>query len=160
MTHQMTDSRKQFLTRLELTCPADAIDAMIRGLRTAKERKDFQVNMGSYGARDASNVCFGCAATCAIMEAAHVWFTPDNIHPRESRASTIGVPRVELQIFEQAMNDFRRGYVSELFAFFDQKCVLPQRLWYMTNRNWEDELPKVEDYLEALRAHDTTRVSS
>jgi len=143
----MTKRRQKFLDRLNLTCPADAIEAMVRGLKRASKWKNFTIWMSSYGT-EANGMCYGCAATCTLMEAAHLRFKPGTIVYREK---TLGVDVWELSMFEWTINDFRRGSPKPLFDFFEQPVFENKARWYLKSTNWARELPKVETYLKKLK---------
>lgn len=148
-----SEERRQFMRRLKLTRPADAIVAMIRGLRAQAERNDFNIDMTSFGRAD-GGTCFGCAATCTLMEAAHTKFTSDSIGAYISRARHLGVCPFELELFEEAIDSFRAGHPVLLFEFFGLDAPDIPTDWAMGTYNWENELPKVEAYLKRLRVLD------
>ena len=55
----------------------EAIDAMLIGLETIPNGS-FKIDMTTFGNID-NNVCYGCAATCALQQLYDVRFTSDNI---------------------------------------------------------------------------------
>jgi len=147
----MTRERQELLDRLHLTCPADAIEAMIKGLKKASKWKSFEIDMRTYGGSD-YGICYGCAATCTLMEAAHVRFTPGTIEGRRGRSSLLDVDCGELSHFESVIDHFRMGEVGALFDYFGTTVPRIPVDWYMGVDSWKEELPKVQAYLKALRA--------
>jgi hypothetical protein len=150
----MYKERKKFCECLGFESPIDAIEAMLKGLKKARKRKTFRVQMNTYG--DYFNgVCFGCAATITLQEASGRNFkADDSICSRPQRARYVGVNASELCYFEFAMDRFRRGDVSSLFTFFySPKVILPAPgfSWYMDSCNWETCIPNVRRYLQKLK---------
>lgn len=149
----MTPDRERFLTDMNLACPADAIEAMILGLRRAFAWDDFEINMASFGGTDyRDNTCYGCAATCTLMEAANMRFTPDSICTVSDRAARLHVNTDELDAFEISIDRFRKGLPSELFDFFESPMPNIQADWWLSTSTWARELPRVERYLEELKS--------
>lgn len=143
-------TNQELAERLNLKSPADAIGAMIRGLEKAAAREDFHVVMSSFGNTD-GQVCYGCAATCTLMEAAQVEFTPETIHERD-KAIGEGVDWYALRRFENCIDDFRAGDPIGLFKFFGLTTPNIPSNWYLRDDNWKRQLPAVKRYLAELVA--------
>lgn len=109
--------------------PSEAIDAMINGLLKQDARKDFIVNMHTYGRTvklDPPNclnsVCFGCAAACCIQEITSVNYTPKHeIGITRIRASLSGIDENDLAEFEGVIESLRHGSIYSLFEYFGIK---------------------------------------
>jgi hypothetical protein len=148
----MNKRRRKFLKVLNLRTTGDAIEAMIKGLKKARKRKRFEVRMTTYGSADITrSICFGCAATVTLQEAAHRNFKPANIWDGCRRAAFLGLDRSELGSFESALNSFRLGRPGCLFAFFGEQTPPMLVDWALTDEDWEEELPKVKTYLKDVR---------
>lgn len=183
--------------------PSRAIRAMIEGLRTASYRDDFAVDMDTYGyvsggawpydyasmspvqltAAEEGNLCFGCAATCAVFalsgELHNSDFPAVVLGEPDDRASLLSdrfhtdVRETDLHEFENALDNFRRGYPVPLFAYFgvtapvgflstSEECLAKNPEWsdlyegvagwHLDTGDWEEQLPLVEAYAERLEA--------
>jgi len=142
-----------------LKVPSAALQAMVDGLREQDERKDFKVDMGTFGAplfsarRGRADICLGCAATCTVQKIAGKNLTADIISHREYRAEVLGFDHTEFAAFERAMDQTRCGSVTELFDFFvvpQAKDVRPS--FRLLNGTWRGQLRKVEAYIKELQA--------
>jgi hypothetical protein len=143
------NAKEEFQDKLDLHCPADAIRAMIEGLKKAAHDWRFAVDMHTFG-RAGIIRCYGCAATCALQEAAGRRFSHSSISYALYRAQFLDVSAYELRLFETSIDYFRQGRPGRLFDFFDQPVPNIPIDWYLRNNNWESELPRVELYLSKL----------
>ena len=113
-----------------------AVEGMINGLRGHTEL-GLQINMGTYGGR-IGDVCFGCAATCAVLNA-----DPSlPIHQTDRELKIEDIIR-----FETCINEFRLGYAWSLQSFYGLKPDDRCQNWCLTNKNWEEQLPLIEEWL-------------
>ena len=136
---------------------ATILNAMCDGLIHQSKRKNFKVDMDSFGGADGM-LCFGCAATCALQELHDVNFTVKNIDSLDTRARAVnmGITEDDLDTFEGVVDDARRGNLHWLYTY----CGLdlheaPVHGWYMINSNWRKEIPKVRRFVEKLvKEHD------
>lgn len=149
--------------------PSDAIKAMCVGLRRQSQRADFCISMGSFG--DASfDMCYGCAATCAIQELAQRDLDVDTIIGVSKRADALGLSRRDMYAFEGLIDRVRRGVFGPLFEYYgmpfppgfahiDRRALdtREQRSdyddkWLMYSCDWEIKLPLYEELAEQLAA--------
>lgn len=132
--------------------PSSAIRAMVNGLRNQSNRKDFVIDMGYYGL-EKGGLCFGCAATCAVQEAAKVNFTVVNIYVGQ-QCETLDVDFEELNHFEGMLNSLRMGRWDHLIEYYDRKDLLDKlsnvHLPAMENVTWRQCLVYYEELAERL----------
>ena len=151
---------------MEMTTPSDALQAMVDGLLRNSRRKDFKVDMGTFG-RAADGICFGCAATCAVQEASGKQFVFEElrgIYGLNSRfrnlsigaqAECLGENYVKLATLENAIDGARQGYLRELFRYFglgDEHRQGYDERFELKTHNWRDQLGAVCDLIEELEA--------
>lgn len=138
--------------------PSEAVQLMIDGLREQSKRPDFKIKMNTYGCFN-GDICFGCAATCALQKMTGINFTWDNILTTPARSEAVSIPQIEVNDFEVAIDWLRLGQV---YYFAGEICKLleldgdfpdPEDDWSLTDENWESELPKVEAYVKLLQSH-------
>jgi len=157
-------TRKQFLG---LTRPSEALTAMCDGLLKAERRKGFGIDMGTFGRVErvegeegSGKVCFGCAATCAIQEAANVRFGPENIaglgrrRKMVNRSTGTRLTDNRLMSFERVMDSARRGYLYQLFSFFGfngEEALLWMLRWRMDTANWKEQIPAIRKAIREMR---------
>ena len=97
--------------------PSSAIQAMVDGLRQQAKRKNFKIDMATYGEfDDEDKVCFGCAATCTVQRAMHKTFRNERMRLIEGRADILGADVNDLSDFENAIDNLR---VADIFALFE-----------------------------------------
>lgn len=100
--------------------PSKAIMHMVEGLKNAEKIPNFEIKMTTFGYYDYdNNVCFGCAATCSLMNIFNKTFTGYSINERENRAIYLGADYNEICIFETAIDKLRMGSPYTLFSYFD-----------------------------------------
>lgn len=129
---------------------SDAIRAMIDGLKKQSAREDFVIVMNTYG-RCNNYICFGCAATCTIQELSGKNYKHKVIRDFTSKALYTNIFASDLANFESCIDDFRAGITCSLLWFYDLEDVdFPVPDWYLSTDNWQEELPKVENYLEEV----------
>ena len=160
------------LKRMRDFCPApsDAVRAMVMGLRTAGGTKNFFLDMGSYGHVERlgeEKICFGCAATCAILESLDLWarkFEYGDYQVRGENAAVenlTGVAWTDLDRWESAIDALRLGDPGWLYKYYgvdiSQHANIPNlpRLGnpYLPRRRScleEAELQKYEAFADAL----------
>ncbi len=133
--------------------PSVAIQAMCAGLLAQSRRKDFTVDMSAFGEVTAG-VCFGCAATCTAQRLTSVDLTAETVEARGNRARALGVDYDDLAEFEDAIDDFRRGWPNDLFDYFGCTPETPPdpsgEPWRLETGNWRAQLPVVRAYAHRL----------
>lgn len=136
--------------------PSEAVNAMLTGLNHYDEAPWFDIDMGTYGASygvSKDDICFGCAATCALQQITSKDFTPTTIRTTETRAAALGLTVQDLAHFEGVINHLRLGEVKPLFNYFGIKRV-PKKLqdpgFSLLTQNWKEEFNKVQAYVELL----------
>jgi hypothetical protein len=143
--------------------PSDAIKAMLEGLRTLPG-DDFVVRMHTFGDTTSRrqdgewvDICCGCAATCAVHRLAHK--KPDLEHIMcRNRSPYLGLHFADMRDFEDAIDEFRKGNVSQLFWYYGLASVdvsselWSKQLWFLQDSNWEEQLPMIEEYVKKLVA--------
>ena len=146
-----------------------AVEAMTKGLKRQERREDFNIDMDSFGDSCVDNnptsqpfhameICFGCAATCAVQELFGIDFESDNIWERCFRADSVNVDIDIFEGFESAIDHLRCGR-SHLLGIFcdldvDDKCLTIEkfaRLPELGTYTWEDNLPGYEDVLQEIK---------
>lgn len=137
-----------------------AVEAMITGLEVHSKRKDFIIDMTTYGKATGPDICFGCAATCAVQQLCGIDLKPGTFINRKShwRAATLKVDMSDLEYFEQAINDLRTGYETPLFDYMGVRVpiVLARkiRLPILTSYNWQHRLQPYRLLLRYLKRYD------
>lgn len=96
--------------------PSDALQAMLDGLREIPG-PNFKVDMLNYG-HVYGDICYGCAATCAIQKATEVRLTPYNIKKTPLRAEAYNVELIDLIDFESALDEARMGRIDDLLRYY------------------------------------------
>jgi hypothetical protein len=128
---------------------SSVIDAMIQGLRNIPE--GFVVSMGTYGIFE-GNICFGCAATCAVMQISGVTFTPETISGFAKRAAVTGYSPEDITDFENAINWLREGYLGALEDLLGVSLPKPSiALPRLQTSTWEQNLWAYEAYRDQLK---------
>ena len=123
-----------------LKVPSAALEAMCDGLLEQYYRKDFIIDMGTFGGA-LNGICYGCAATCAIQKASGVNFTEETIYSKHTAGGHFDIYR-----FEQAIDHARNGQLKYLFEYFHinpDRCLKYCNRWDMQNYNWKNEIPIV-----------------
>ena len=147
--------------------PSVAIEAMIKSLYRQDKRKLFTINMSTYGGT-AEGECFGCAATCTIMQITGVNFTPnDDIWGGVARASIlakqlnikdINIFRINLGVFEVAIENFRTGKPENLLSLYaiedtdKNRHLYDGQSWRLETENWKSQIPSIKAYVTELKA--------
>ena len=153
--------------------PSEAVDAMINGLLKQEVRKDFIIDMDTYGqvgkvhpTDEGDNVCFGCAATCTVQEITSINYTSkSSIYTIGNRSDSCGIDADDLGLFEAAIDELRQGNLYTLFMYFtlihkyyvfknntDVGDVLD--LPMLTTLTWESNLDKYRDLSAYLKSKD------
>ncbi len=102
-----------------ITKPSEAIQAMIDGLEASKKWKNFELNMGTFGeAGKSMDLCFGCAATCTVFNMVGKIPVVGAIEQTKIRSKFLNIDYDDLNTFESAIDDVRRGDFRELFEYF------------------------------------------
>jgi hypothetical protein len=128
---------------------SDVIDAMIQGLQNIPE--NFKINMGTYG-NSIDEVCYGCAATCAVMRISGKTFAPGNILSSILRSKITGYSEFEEKQFERAIDELRLG--NHFLLGYLVGVDLPEPnipLDELETHNWGKLLPAYEAYRDQLR---------
>lgn len=139
------------LVELAGSKPSGVVAAMVRGLKSSEHWKDFEVDMSTFGT-NIRGYCFGCAATCAILELAG---THLNLRSYKIRENIVLIEEKDIWRFEHVIDCLRLGSVLKLFDrfFSDYDAVLPdQKLPYLTTENWRENLGPYELYVKQLQS--------
>ena len=149
--------------------PSNAIQFMLDGLRTQSKRKDFKIDMNSYGAFDIIKpatrnerkkiICYGCAATCAIQQIAQKNLIPGMIGDYDTRAQWLGFDEDELKQFEWALDSFRMGAFTKILNFFgiyadETKQFFTDKYsnYFLTSgTDWENYIGETENIIADLK---------
>lgn len=130
--------------------PSEAVRAMVDGLRNQSNRSDFKVDMDTFG-RYQGDVCFGCAATCAVQQATGINLVGEDVYRKSNRA---GIKEESLTNFEIAIDHLRKGHSHLFIHYFElpnsRKLQYFGILPLMTTKNWEYVLWRYEEYAEWL----------
>jgi len=136
-----------------------ALQAMIDGLKLQSQRKDFRVDMSTFGTfYDPENkeipVCFGCAATCTVQQLSKVNFTDSQIDSLEERSFLTIQNSNDLDRFEDAIDCARMGNLISIFNYMDNLKsyeLSDSNRWLLCTDNWQEQLPLVQDFVEMLK---------
>ena len=142
--------------------PSVAVRAMITGLHKADAREDFKINMNTFG-KKFENICYGCAATCAIQEIAGIEYMPTQpVDLLSDRALILFGKSYTLDNqnnlfdFELAIDNFRCGKPEFLLKIYGIKetvknhHLFKHQNWSLTNKSWKVEIPRIENYIILL----------
>ncbi|MCK5608229.1 hypothetical protein KAR91_40485, partial [Candidatus Pacearchaeota archaeon] len=117
---------------------------MLIGLETIPNGS-FKIDMTTFGNID-NNVCYGCAATCALQQLYDVRFTSDNIFKRDR---VLDIDMIALAQFENAVDMFRTGNINFTARYFRLPCGFQDTYqWRMKTRNYKEQFPIVRKWLE------------
>lgn len=146
-----------------------AVEAMITGLEEQSKREDFKIDMRTFGTAYA-DLCYGCAATCAVQKLTKYNYCIFTIDHRLLRATSVNVSTNDLTIFENAIDQLREGSIRMLFLYFGKdipRCFMYVRLNPKTNKikkvfclpplvnkTWQDNLHAYRVFLRYLKALD------
>ena len=136
-----------------------ALQAMIDGLKFQSQRKDFRVDMSTFGDfSDLGNrgnpVCFGCAATCTIQQLSEVNFTDSQINSPGERSRLTIRNLNDLNRFEYAIDYARTGDLIHIFEYMgnlDSHEFSHDKQWVLYTDDWQEQLPLVQDFVEMLK---------
>lgn len=136
-----------------------AVQAMIDGLKFQSQRKDFRVDMATFGGFSNSGdkgslVCLGCAATCAIQQLFGINFTDSQIGSLSGRSRQTVRDANDLDRFEEAIDMVGRGDSSYLFDYMgdlDSHEPSDDNRWVLNTDNWQEQLPLVQDFVDRLK---------
>jgi len=135
--------------------PSDAITAMIEGLKEQSQRKDFEVDMLSFGRYFVmTDKCFGCAATCTLQKLYNKNFSKDEIFTPTYGIE--GVTQIEVQEFELMIDDFRKGGeegFKSFLLYYDAPYIVPFKMMReLTTGRWRNRLKEYEAYRDQLKS--------
>ena len=139
-----------------------ALQAMIDGLRLQSQRKDFRVDMTTFGgfsgfgdSGDKENpVCFGCAATCTIQQLSGVNFTDSQIFSLSGRSRQTIRNAKDLDEFEDAIDSARLGHLIPIFDYMGNRPsheLIADPQWILCTDDWQEQLPLVQDFVNMLK---------
>lgn len=137
--------------------PSVALQMMMDGLIEQSKREDFEIDMHDFGRSDGTKMCYGCAATCAIQKIAGKNLTVGNIAYSTDRAKYLGFRHNELRIFEDAIDQARKGDLYTLFEFFyssdylDDINIYQDRIYLRNAEDWEDKIPEIKRLIADLQ---------
>lgn len=137
--------------------PSEALRAMVDGLLEQSKREDFVIDMSEWGRYDSEKeVCFGCAATCALQKLSGHNLREGFIEDVRTRAAIYEFDRSSVDVFENAVNYARCGDLYYLISFF-KKDVPPGNKfeewndkWHLSEY-WEEEIPKIEAVIKDMQ---------
>lgn len=156
-----------------------AVEAMIIGLETQSKRDDFKINMGhflvvSVPSGESKNVCFGCAATCALQQITGINLPPNKMLSwsysdlnggsfttgSEMRSKVLEIS--DLVIAENALDRFRQCNFHILASYFNKYHVFPgafydkvfQMLPMLHSETWQNNLQPYRVLLRYLKWRD------
>lgn len=154
--------------------PSRAIQYMLDGLLKQSKRRNFKIEMMTFGSVDRINqnkVCFGCAATCAVQEISGKNLTPAmfrNCYYKDdwvtATSENLNFHRLQLRDFEFAINSFRIGQPEDILKFFDPEIngkVIYNEMWRsiyalnidLQNDTWRDQIPKIKEAIKILKSY-------
>ncbi|CBA17877.1 hypothetical protein AHIS2_p070 [Acaryochloris phage A-HIS2] len=147
-------------------CPkiSDAIQAMYDGLLDQDNRgSDYGIDMCHY-VTQRHNVCFACAATCAIQKATGFTIEPNMISIMKNSASTADfkddfeLEFDELADVEDALDGFRSGAPDCLLEYYEvDPDEIPEKLFedmeniWLTTEEWRTEIQALPPIIQALK---------
>ena len=144
---------------------SEALQAMVDGLRANAADPLFEVSMDSFGERSSNDIYYGCAATCAIASLNGELYSEtvkDLVSEQfygfdfsfDDRKKEEGDFQKTLRDFECAMDEARQGGIYRLLNFVGETkgdIFRYNDRFYLSDNNWEQELPKVEVLIRELR---------
>jgi hypothetical protein len=152
------------------------IRAMCDGLEANERRDDFKIRMSTFGLA-ALHKCFGCAATCAVMQISGHRFTPAVIASSRDRAKELDLDWDDVEKFEmaidrlrafsrpqslmdlcevpvgvwiEALNDATGRDFRDVMATYELRPE--SRPWLLNDHDWQEQLPIVRRFADALEA--------
>ena len=136
-----------------------ALQAMIDGLKFQSQRKDFRVDMSTFGGFSNSGdkgslVCFGCAATCTIQQLLEINFTDSQIGSLSGRSRQTIRDSDDLDRFEEAIDMVGRGDLFYIFDYMgdrDSHELSDDNRWILNTDNWQEQMPLVQDFVDTLK---------
>jgi len=135
---------------------SDIVDTMIKGLK----REWVTIDMTSFGYSE-KGICFGCAATNTLCELMKESFYDSEIYSREGKFG-YGITSHELELFEGAIDDLRRGEVEDFLCNLQKishlfRFEIPtlgqighKELPIMTTDTWKEDIISYEAYRDYL----------
>ena len=137
-----------------------ALQAMIDGLKLQSQRKDFRVDMSTFGTfYDPENkeipVCFGCAATCTVQQLSKVNFTDAQIDSSSGRSRLTIHNSNDLDRFEEAIDYARMGDLFSIFDYMgdrDSHEFSDDNRWLLCTDDWQEQMPLVQDFVDVLKS--------
>lgn len=153
---------RAWLQTLGVTCPSDALAAMVRGLETQDSNDDLEINM-MYYIQKAGDTCFACAATCTLVELVQptadqmedLKRAADRCDEFEPQSIAFNLPYKVVQIFENAMDNARVGELDNLWNLLglDPDTCQPfmTRFPQLNNHNWRHQLPGMKVVIERMK---------
>jgi hypothetical protein len=154
-----------------------AVQAMIDGLKTHSKREDFIIKMSTYGELSEKNICFGCAATCAVQQLSGVTFTADKIRSKfpavkgysidllpSSQAVLLDMKSSDINHFEESINALRQTGIGPLMTYFGFDDIVKEISIYsflrenplekLATSNWEKNLEGYQKLADFLKEND------
>lgn len=141
--------------------PSDAINAMVSGLLKQSARKDFIIDMTTFGVTR-GNICFGCAATCTLQEiSSNNLATNIDISGPLARSITYNLEFHDVCRFEYAIDNLRCGILHPLLSFYnyahkeldiiavvEENSIVLSRL---NNDNWHENISGYKQLANLLK---------
>jgi uncharacterized protein (UPF0276 family) len=130
--------------------PSEALQAMVDGLLEQAQRKDFKIDMLTFGYYT-NKLCYGCTATCTVQKLLNKNLTEENINS-DYHSEFYGIENI--REFENVIDSARAGFLKSLFNYFNLGDKFEEnfnnRFWLETDK-WKKELLKVEELIKELR---------
>jgi hypothetical protein len=144
--------------------PSKAINFMVNGLERQSKRKEFQIDMDTFGYRDSVGICYGCAVSCALQELFQKDYTQNtDIKELANRCNFFNCDDYnELHYFEVAIDSVRLGSLHSLFTFCFGELTNEQKKYCdklllnlpeLHTDNWENELPIYKMLIHTLETN-------
>jgi len=136
-----------------------ALQAMIDGLKFQSQRKDFRVDMSTFGTftyfeNKVDLVCFGCAATCTVQQLSKVNFTDSQIGSSSGRSRLTIHNSNDLDRFEEAIDYARMGDLFSIFDYMgdcDSHEISDDDRWLLGTADWQEQMPIVQNFVDMLK---------
>lgn len=160
----------EMLSRLGIRKPSDALGAMHAGITKWRRTRGFQLSMSMYLA-EADGICYGCAATCALLYCVDAneddlatltrWANEETVGSVQTPefdalAEVFSLPYWFVEKFEEHMNNVRWGNVTELAMWFPdatRETLRPwdQRFCFLDCSDHTKELGLLQEVITELR---------
>lgn len=146
--------------------PSQVIDAMIHGLQKAADDPEFRFDMLTFGdVRE--DICYGCAATCAVQELYGIRFTPEQ-YLKTAQTGQKGtychiavLGDSDIPEFEYMIDSLRSGHLADLLRYCLIAPDLTNARWralcsrweavYLNEDDWQAQVPLMQEICQELK---------